>query len=703
MKLNFKNKKGNLLIKWSFIIICTFIAVTTSAQQQTVWEWARSNGGSEWDIVNTVSYSSKGYIYTGGSFKQKAKFGKKSLNSEGFRDLFINCYTSKGEVKWTIQGGGKGDDWVSKVISLPNGDLAFAGKYASKATLGKLTLKGSDFNIFTGVADATGNIKWVHSVNADETSEVQSLATDSLGNLFVGGTCQDKLSFDKQEFPALGGTDIFLLKYEPDGKINWAKRFGGKGFDNLNGICIKDSSLYIGFEYTANMLLDQFSLNVYEAKKKNIALARINLNGKVLQVRNAGYGDIELKGIKNLYNRLYLYGTVGLNSVIHGNTDDNKGGMDMFMAYYTDSLSLVKSKLIGGKGRETLWDITSGLDSSFIISGGFDMPFSQDELEVTPANENSVELLVLGLDKKWNLKWYNQLGSKGEDYPRAMINDNEGHTYICGSFTDTLVYRDKKLKGMGREDVILARLYQCDASKLRIRGDSILCKGSLGKLQPDKIYSEYQWNNQAFSERTLTISDSGLYRLRVVDSLGCAYHDSVKVRFVRIPHIELGPDRKINNTQTIQFEVAQGYRYYEWNQMRGQNRYVFDGKKYTDGVYPLEIAVADSNSCVGKDTVYITVEVIRFTDAEKLLTAKIKIFPNPTREKAGWTIEDADLKEIDAKITDPSGHILWSENYAGIVRNTLHEVDLSKFKPGIYYLRLSSGNISRTETIILTK
>ncbi|MBK8415145.1 MAG: hypothetical protein IPL22_12075 [Bacteroidetes bacterium] len=95
--------------------------------------WAKSHGGSDWDIGLSIKSDVSGNVFVTGYFKSSAiNFGSISLtNSSGssFSDLFLVKYDSNGNVLWAQNPQGlfnkSGNDLATDV----NGNVYITGYY----------------------------------------------------------------------------------------------------------------------------------------------------------------------------------------------------------------------------------------------------------------------------------------------------------------------------------------------------------------------------------------------------------------------------------------------------------------------------------------------------------------------------------------------------------------------------------------------
>jgi len=162
------------------------------------------------------------------------------LKLTGYPHIEINSITRDAQDNLYVTGGfGKTADFGGRQVTSDDTDSRalrfFAAKYDNNGTL--LWLHTS-----TGVADpsATNSI----------IDDGRVIGLDNGGNVYILG------SFISTTFTLDGVSltnadqinhtaDILLIKYTSDGKLLWAKRFGGSGDDQLTGMAIgPDGTLY---------------------------------------------------------------------------------------------------------------------------------------------------------------------------------------------------------------------------------------------------------------------------------------------------------------------------------------------------------------------------------------------------------------------------------------------------------------------------
>lgn len=173
-------------------------------------QWQNRYGGSEDDAAHSIQQTSDGgYIVAG----ETTSFGA------GGADAFVFKLKSNGSMDWQKSYGGTNDDRARSIQQTSDGGFIVAGETNSFAA------GGSD--IWVWKLDATGAVVWQKTygrVNDDAAYSVQQ-ASDG-GYIIAGKT---------SSFGNLFG-DIWILKVNANGEIDWQKAYGGNGSNSANFI-----------------------------------------------------------------------------------------------------------------------------------------------------------------------------------------------------------------------------------------------------------------------------------------------------------------------------------------------------------------------------------------------------------------------------------------------------------------------------------
>jgi hypothetical protein len=220
-----------------------FFLIKTDANGNV--QWAKTYGGTSWDEAYSVQQTSDGgYIVAG----YTNSFGA------GWDNIFLIKTDANGNIIWAKTYRGTGVDVASSVQQTSDGGYIVAGSTNS--------FGGPFYDIFLIKTDASGNIIWTKTyggMNSDGASSVQQ--TSDGGYIVAGWT---------HSFGA-GSYDIFLIKTDANGNVQWAKTYGGTSDDWTYSVRQTSDGGYIVAVYTES----------FGAGSSDIFLVKTDANGNI--------------------------------------------------------------------------------------------------------------------------------------------------------------------------------------------------------------------------------------------------------------------------------------------------------------------------------------------------------------------------------------------------------------------------------------
>ncbi len=209
--------------------------------------WAKSAGGTQHDQGRSVSTDKSGNVFMTGYFgSATVTFGTTTLTNAGNTgstdDIFIVKYDASGNVQWAKSAGGTAGDWGNSVSVDAGGNVFMTGDFQSATiTFGTTTLTNADTtapaaDIFIMKYDAAGNVLWAKSAGGTSDDFGSSVSTDAGGNVFMTGYFQSAtITFGTTTLTNKDNSgnsgDIFIVKYDASGNVQWAKSAGGNSND----------------------------------------------------------------------------------------------------------------------------------------------------------------------------------------------------------------------------------------------------------------------------------------------------------------------------------------------------------------------------------------------------------------------------------------------------------------------------------------
>ena len=174
-------------------------------------------------------------------------------------DAYLSKFDSNGNFIWAKTWGGEGYDDGPGVAVDHLGHVYVGGMYASQTInfdpaggSGGLGHPAQDsgilVDVFLSKFDAGGNFLWVRTwggAGAEDAAE--TVAVDGLNNVYIGGRfecidCDFNPLGTADLHSSNGDRDAFISKYDSGGTFQWAKTWGGSGWDAVGGLVMDGSN-----------------------------------------------------------------------------------------------------------------------------------------------------------------------------------------------------------------------------------------------------------------------------------------------------------------------------------------------------------------------------------------------------------------------------------------------------------------------------
>lgn len=197
---------------------------------------------------------------------------------------------------WVKSYGGTQKDKGKDLGVDQYGNQYIAGFFQNTMSMGPIDLEAvgdeNDEDIFIAKMDIDGNPVWGHSMgNAASQSDDYpfGLSVNENGFSAVTGRCFGYVKLDNGDsLPGFGMEDMWLVSYDPDGNLNWAKLGGGNDNDMGSAVYIdNDQNIYCAGNFKGNLNFFEDSM-ITVPYEPNIYCGKYSWNGDMLWVRTFG-------------------------------------------------------------------------------------------------------------------------------------------------------------------------------------------------------------------------------------------------------------------------------------------------------------------------------------------------------------------------------------------------------------------------------
>lgn len=296
---------------------------------------------------------------------------------------------------WGRQYGSDKDEYVMNHVVDNIGNIYVSGK-----TTGTMDGKNQGKNDgFITKIDSLGKTLWTKQFGTEEEEDIQWSAIDNTGCVYITGSTTGVLK-DKN----FGKEDIFIAKYNPDGKMEWVRQIGTDSTDIARGI-YTDKSGYIYVTGITNGTLGKSSFG----KADGFILKLDNKGNSVFTSQFGTSGDdCSYSVTGSTRSDIYVCGTTWGD--IAGK---NKGFIDGFTGHFTDKGELVKYTQFGSEGFDIAMILQVDDEKNIYVGGTTSGNFGCQQI-------GEGDCFLLKISDKGDILWNNQFGTAKHDGVRGI-------------------------------------------------------------------------------------------------------------------------------------------------------------------------------------------------------------------------------------------------------------------------------------------
>ncbi len=318
-------KNKNLIHIIILLTVTAFLIISCQPNTLDEKRWIKSYGGDASDIAYAIAESPDGYLVAG----KTESFGG------GNSDLWVINTDKVGNVIWEKSIGGTYYEWVEDAIYVPNEGYIILAITVSFGA-GK-----NDFWLLKMNED--GDILWQKTYGGPEVEQpAKVIATDDGGYAVVGTT---------NSFSDDGNDDMWLIKLDNLGDVEWQKTYGGIDTENAYSLDeTSDGGYVIGG--------DTFS---FGAGSFDYMIVKLNETGNVEWAKTYG-GD-------NGDTAYDLSASYTGEYILAGKTQSFEStSLDSWVCKLRSDGNIEWSKVYGGDSGDMIYSVVNEIDS-FIIAG----------------------------------------------------------------------------------------------------------------------------------------------------------------------------------------------------------------------------------------------------------------------------------------------------------------------------------------------
>ncbi len=300
---------------------------------------------------------------------------------------------------------GPENEWGNSLIQTSDGGYAIAGTTTS--------FGAGLSDAYLVKLDANGNLQWTKTIGGKDFEDGYSLIHTADGGYVIAG--------QTNSFGA-GGYDVYAVKLDAIGNLQWTKTIGGKK---------EDVGLMSLIQTTDGGYAIAGATNSFGAGNGDVYVVKLDANGKLQWTKTIGGPGNEIG--------FSLIQTSDGGYAIAGSTFSfGAGDEDVYVVKLDANGNLQWTKTIGGPKRDWSSSLIQTSDGGYAIAGST-FSFGAGQLDV----------YVVKLDASGNLQWTKTIGGPSDEAGISLIQTSDGGYAIAG-YTNSF--------GAGGEDVYVFKL-----------------------------------------------------------------------------------------------------------------------------------------------------------------------------------------------------------------------------------------------------
>jgi hypothetical protein len=317
-------------------------------------------------------------------------------------------------IQWQKSLGGTLEDWASDIQQTSDGGYIIAGYTLSND--GDVTGNHGGSDMWVVKLNSSGTIEWQKALGGTGQDFANAIRQTSDGGYIVAGVSS---SFDEDiAGDNNGGDDAWIVKLTSTGDITWAKSHGTTNDEAATAICESSNGGY-------------WVVGVKDVSGNNdYWILRLDDNGNIdAQATLGGSLGDRPTAVEETSDGIIVS---GYSESSDGDVSGNNGSTDFWILKIAGGFILEWVECYGGSSSEYAYDVTQTSDGGYILTG---QTYSNDG-DVSGYNLEG-DFWVLKLSGTGAVEWQKCLGGTDYDRGNSVQPTTDGGYIVTGvTFSD---------------------------------------------------------------------------------------------------------------------------------------------------------------------------------------------------------------------------------------------------------------------------
>ena len=330
------------------------------AQSAPSVEWQRCLGSGYGEYTRSIQPTSDGGFIVAG-FSQGDDTGD-VMGHHGnatVPDIWVIKMDRLGKIEWQRSLGGNQSDEGGYILPTPDGGYILAGSSAS--TDCNITGNHGGFDFWLVKLNNLGGIEWQRMYGGSSIDDASCIAPAADGGYFIGGLTRSE---NGDVTGHHGNVDAWVIKVGSTGNLIWQKALGGSSFEEIKSIHATPDGGCIAGGFTSS---DDGDLTGSHGSN-DLWLIKLDNNGSIQWQKTLGGSMTDLGGYVQLTDD-GGYVVAGHSNSSDGDLTGNRNSFDAWVVRLDAAGNIVWQNTYGGTGNESLYYIDKTPDGGFVFTG----------------------------------------------------------------------------------------------------------------------------------------------------------------------------------------------------------------------------------------------------------------------------------------------------------------------------------------------
>lgn len=451
----------------SLVIICSLCCIASYAQMGVALE--KTFGGTLNDLGFDMEQTTGGYILAGHSSSSDDDV----TGSLGAQDFWVLEIDTNTNILWQKSYGGTANDYCTDL--LPSGDGGWILAGSTLSVDGDITDNAGEKDGWIFKIEADGDILWQFTYGGPSDDQINGVIPTTDGGFLCMGESKS-VSGDVESNAGLD--DVWILKLNADGEMEWVKNYGGTKKDvAYSAVELSDGYIIVGSAASTD---GDVVGNHSEAGefKEDYWVLRLETDGDLVWATcYGGTKDEDAREILLTADGTYFIG--GSAKSNDGDVSAHYGEVsryDFWVIEIDEDGTLLVNKNFGGSNNDNLYDMVPDLDGNYILTG--QTASADNDVIGHHGSGSTTDFWIAIIDADLNVVTTSSLGGTQDDVGQKVIPLGVNN-YVGAGFTksedDDVSYHHG---GAGNQDFWFVKLGECTLTITDEPDDIVACEGS---------------------------------------------------------------------------------------------------------------------------------------------------------------------------------------------------------------------------------